>query len=72
MGWLYEGDFIGGKYEVWGPDVIYNGNYVRSDGSKGAYIIYYITSLRCCLSCIGYMVYKRIDGDIHILISLFT
>ena len=40
MGWLYEGDFIGGKYGVWGPDVIYNGNYVRSDRSKGAYIVY--------------------------------
>ena len=40
MGWLYEGDFIGGKYGVWGPDVIYNCNYIRSDESKGAYIVY--------------------------------
>ena len=53
MGWLYEGDFTVEKYGIWGPDVIYNGNYVRSDGSKGAYIVYYITSLRCCLSYIG-------------------
>ena len=57
-----DGDFTGGKYGIWGPDVIYNADYVWSDGSRGAYMLYYSTSSTWRRSCIGYMVSKRIDG----------
>ncbi len=31
-----DGDAAGGKYAIWAPDVIYNEEYVWTDGSKGA------------------------------------
>ena len=57
-----DGDASGGGYGVWGPDVMYNKDYVWSDGSKGAYMLYYSASSTWRRSCIGYMVSKRIDG----------
>ena len=57
-----DGDASGGGYGVWGPDVMYNPDYVWSDGSKGAYMLYYSASSTWRRSCIGYMVSKRIDG----------
>ena len=57
-----DGDCSGGGYGVWGPDVIYNADYEWSDGSKGAYMLYYSASSTWRRSCIGYMVSKRIDG----------
>lgn len=49
-------------YAVWAPDITYNESYVWSDGSKGAYMMYYCTSSTYCRSCIGYGVSKKVDG----------
>lgn len=57
-----DGDAANGNYAVWGPDVIYNPQYAWSDGSKGAYMLYYCTSSTWRRSCIGYLVSKTIDG----------
>lgn len=51
-----------GGYAVWAPDVIYNEHYKWSDGTSGAYMIYYCTSSTYCRSCIGYSVSKTVDG----------
>jgi len=57
-----DGDTAGGKYGIWAPDVIYNSEYVWSDGSRGAYMLYYSTSSTWRRSCIGFMVSKKIDS----------
>lgn len=49
-------------YAVWAPDIIYNESYEWSDGTKGAYMMYYSTSSTFCRSCIGYGVSKKVDG----------
>jgi len=71
-----EGDNAGGHYGIWAPDVIYNEEYVWSDGSKGAYMLYYSTSSTWRRSCIGFLVSKRIDGGYkfgkNLLYSGFT
>ena len=58
-----DGDCSGGGYAVWAPDIFYNPYYKWSDGSQGAYMIYYSTSSTWRRSCIGFLVSKRIDGD---------
>ena len=71
-----DGDASGGKYAIWAPDVIYNEEYVWTDGSKGAYMLYYSTSSTWRRSCIGFLISKRIDGGYKygktILYSGFT
>ena len=57
-----DGDVSGGKYGIWAPDVIYNADYVWTDGSKGAYMLYYSVSSTWRRSCIGFLVSKKIDG----------
>ena len=47
-----DGDCSGGRYAVWAPDVFYNPDYVWSDGSKGAYMLYYSASSTWRRSCI--------------------
>lgn len=49
-------------YAVWAPDIIYNESYEWSDGTKGAYMMYYSTSSTAFRSCIGYGVSKKVDG----------
>lgn len=51
-----------GGYAVWAPDIIYNPSYNWSDGSKGAYMMYYCTSSTYIRSCIGYAVSKSVTG----------
>ena len=58
-----DGDTAGGKFGIWAPDVVYNSEYVWSDGSKGAYMLYYSTSSTWRRSCIGFMVSKFVDRD---------
>ena len=71
-----EGDNAGGKYGIWAPDVFYNKDYAWSDGSKGAYMLYYSTSSTWRRSCIGFLVSKRIENGYQyrktILYSGFT
>lgn len=49
-------------YAVWAPDVFYNSEYINSDGSKGAYLMYYSASSTYKRSCIGLAVSKNIEG----------
>ena len=58
-----DGDTSGGKYAVWAPDPFYNPDYIWTDGSKGAYMLYYATSSTWRRSCIGFLISKRVDGD---------
>ena len=57
-----DGDCSGGGYAIWAPDVFYNPDYVWTDGSKGAYMLYYSASSTWRRSCIGFLVSKRVDG----------
>ena len=51
-----------GKYHLWAPDVIWNDHYKWSDGSEGAYMIYYSASSTWRRSAIGFAVAKTIEG----------
>lgn len=55
------GDCEGG-FAVWAPDVIYNPDYINSDGSKGAYLMYFCTSSTWNTSVIAYAAAKNIEG----------
>jgi arabinan endo-1,5-alpha-L-arabinosidase len=57
-----DGDCSGNSLAVWAPDVIYNENYEWSDGTKGAYMLYYSASSTWRRSCIGYAVSKKVSG----------
>lgn len=65
-----------GGYSVWAPAPIYNASYVWSDGSTGAYMLYYCTSSTYIRSAIGLAVSKSITGPYEyvdtILYSGFT
>jgi arabinan endo-1,5-alpha-L-arabinosidase len=56
-----DGDAAGG-YSVWAPFVFYDSAYVNSDGTKGAYLMYYCTSSTYKRSAIGFAVSKTIEG----------
>ena len=58
-----DGDTSGGRYAFWSPDPFYNPGYIWTDGSKGAYMLYYATSSTWRRSCIGFLISKRVDGD---------
>ena len=51
-----------GGFAVWAPDVIWNPDYRNSDGSKGAYIMYFCTSSTYKRSVIAFGVSKKIEG----------
>lgn len=51
-----------GGYSVWAPNVIWNSDYVNSDGTKGAYTMYYCTSSTYKRSAIGFAVSQNIEG----------
>jgi arabinan endo-1,5-alpha-L-arabinosidase len=51
-----------GGFSVWAPDVFWNKDYVNSDGTIGAYMIYYSASSTYLRSAIGYAVSKNIEG----------
>jgi arabinan endo-1,5-alpha-L-arabinosidase len=51
-----------GGYSVWAPNVIWNKDYINSDGTKGAYTMYYCTSSTYKRSAIGFAVSKNIEG----------
>lgn len=55
------GDCEGG-FAVWAPDVIYNPDYINSDGSKGAYVMYFCTSSNYMTSVIAYAVSNTAEG----------
>ena len=51
-----------GGFSVWAPDVIWNPDYINSDGSKGAYLMYFCTSSTYMRSVIGFAAAKTIEG----------
>lgn len=51
-----------GGYSVWAPCVFWNNDYINTDGTKGAYMIYYCTSSTYKRSAIGYAVSQNIEG----------
>jgi arabinan endo-1,5-alpha-L-arabinosidase len=51
-----------GGFSVWAPDVFWNADYVNSDGTKGAYVIYYSASSTYIRSAIGYAASQNIEG----------
>ena len=50
------------KFSVWAPDVFYNKDYVNTDGSKGAYMMYFCTSETATRSVIAYAVSQNVEG----------
>ncbi|MNO13970.1 Extracellular endo-alpha-(1-_5)-L-arabinanase precursor [compost metagenome] len=51
-----------GGFSVWAPFVFWNEDYVNTDGTKGAYMIYYSTSSTYIRSAIGFAVSQNIEG----------
>lgn len=51
-----------GGFSVWAPDVIWNPDYINSDGTKGAYLMYFCTSSTYIRSVIGFAAAKNIEG----------
>lgn len=49
-------------FAVWAPDVIWNPEYVNSDGTKGAYLMYFCTSSTYMRSVIGFAASKKLEG----------
>lgn len=51
-----------GGFAVWAPDVVWDADYINSDGSKGAYLMYFCTSSTYMRSVIAYAAAKNIEG----------
>ena len=51
-----------GGFAVWAPDVVWDGDYINSDGSRGAYLMYFCTSSTYMRSVIAYAAAKNIEG----------
>ncbi len=49
-------------FAVWAPDVIWNPEYVNTDGTKGAYVMYFCTTSTYMRSVICYAVSKNPAG----------
>ncbi len=54
-------DCVGG-FSVWAPDVIWNPDFVNSDGSKGAYLMYFCTTSTYIRSVIAFAASKTVEG----------
>ncbi len=54
-------DCVGG-FAVWAPDVVWDADYINSDGTKGAYLMYFCTSSTYMRSVIAYAVSKNVEG----------
>ena len=59
-----------GGFAVWAPDVIWNPEYINTDGSKGAYVMYFCTSSTYVRSVICYAVSKNIEGPYQFVDTL--
>ena len=51
-----------GGFAVWAPDVFWDADFVNSDGSKGAYLMYFCTSSTYKRSVIAFAASKKITG----------
>lgn len=55
------GDCEGG-FAVWAPDVVWDPDYICSDGSKGSYLMYFCTSSTWNTSVLAFASSKNIEG----------
>ena len=51
-----------GGFAVWAPDVVWDADFINSDGSKGAYLMYFCTSSTYMRSVIAFAAAKNIEG----------
>ncbi len=51
-----------GGYAVWAPDVVYDPYYVNTDGTEGAYLMYFCTSSTYMRSVIGFAASTNVEG----------
>lgn len=51
-----------GGFAVWAPDVVWNPEFLNSDGTKGAYVMYFCTSSTYIRSVICFATSKNIEG----------
>lgn len=59
-----------GGFSVWAPDVIYNPDYINTDGSKGAYLMYFCTSSTYMRSVIAFAAAKKAEGPYEFVDTL--
>lgn len=60
--WAGSHDRDANPYSVWAPDVFWNKDYVNTDGTKGAYLMYFCTSSTAIRSAIAFGVSQNIEG----------
>ena len=60
--WAGSHDSDATNYGIWAPDVFYNPDYVNTDGTKGAYMMYFCTSSTYIRSVIAFAVSQNIEG----------
>ena len=63
------GDCEGG-FAVWAPDVVWNPDYVNSDGTRGAYLMYFCTSSTWNTSVIACAASKTVEGPYNFVDTL--
>ena len=51
-----------GGFAVWAPDVVWDADYINTDGSRGAYLMYFCTSSTYMRSVIAYAASKNVEG----------
>ena len=59
-----------GGFAVWAPDVIWNPDFINSDGSKGAYLMYFCTSSTYKRSVIAFAASKNPEGPYNFVDTL--
>ena len=59
-----------GGFAVWAPDVIWNPDYINTDGSKGAYLMYFCTSSTYMRSVIAFAASKNAEGPYQFVDTL--
>lgn len=60
--WAGSHDCDAVAYNIWAPDVYYNKDYVNTDGTKGAYMMYFCTTSTYKRSVICYAVSQNPEG----------
>lgn len=68
--WAGDHDADASFYNVWAPDVFWNPDYVNTDGTKGAYMIYFCTSSTAVRSVIAFGVSQSIEGPFECVDTL--
>lgn len=51
-----------GGFSVWAPDVVWNPDFINSDGSKGAYLMYFCTTSTYKRSVLAFAAAQNIEG----------